>query len=120
MMEKKMLNRTELPAFVLDAVKEGEISKGGAETKYTIQTKEGANVINVIKFQDKPVSEGVNGVTNELLLEIIIDRLSDFQAGPFPCAENAEAVMFAKRALNALLSRHKDRIARDTYGKYVK
>jgi len=49
-----------------------------------------------VKFQNGPVQEdgtGVNGVQHEDLLAIIIDRLEAFQAGPYACEENAEALL---------------------------
>src|SRR5262245_27909117 len=46
-----------------------------------------------IHFQEGPIKEaGVNGVTQEALLTIVIDRLRSFQAGPFSCRENAIAL----------------------------
>src|SRR6266700_4844812 len=43
-----------------------------------------------VVFQNGPIKEwGVNGVTQEALLAIVIDRLRSFQKGPFSCRENA-------------------------------
>jgi hypothetical protein len=39
----------------------------------------------LILFQNGPIKEaGLNGITQEALLAIVIDRLRSFQAGPFP------------------------------------
>lgn len=70
-----------------------------------------------VSFQNGPIKEfGVNGITNEAMLAIVIDRLRSFQAGPFPCRENYEAMMHARMALNALQSRTIARIERGVEG----
>src|SRR5690242_14276853 len=44
----------------------------------------------LVLFQNGPIKEnGVNGITQEALLAIVIDRLRSFQAGQFSCRENA-------------------------------
>lgn len=62
-----------------------------------------------IIFQNGPIAEvGVNGVTHEALLAILIDRMEAFQAGPFKCDENAVALhglKFAQRALHGRTAR---------------
>lgn len=71
-----------------------------------------------IIFQCGPINEhGVNGVTQEALLAIVADRLRSFQAGPFACPENADALNAVEEALAALLSRTKARMARGVEGK---
>src|SRR3990167_3378984 len=46
-----------------------------------------------IVFQKGPINEaGPNGLTQEVLLAIVADRLRSFQAGPFSCRENALAL----------------------------
>ena len=55
---------------------------------------------DIILFQNGPIKEfGVNGVTQEALLAIVIDRLRSFQAGPFSCRENAIALTHCEDAL---------------------
>lgn len=74
-----------------------------------------------IYFQNGPIKEhGVNGVTQEALMAICIDRLESFQAGPFACKENATALWHLKRALEALHSRTKERQSRGVEGTLVK
>ena len=58
----------------------------------------------------------VNGVTQEALLAIVIDRLRSFQAGPFACDENGEALDYCGYALAALQKRTLARIARGVEG----
>lgn len=66
----------------------------------------GPNIRATIAFQRGPEkSVGVNGLTNEVLLAIVIDRLERFQAGPAPCEENAEALALLEQALGKMAAR---------------
>ena len=59
-----------------------------------------------IRFQNGPIKEaGVNGITQEVLLAIVADRLQSFQAGPYACEENARALEAVEAAQLALFSR---------------
>lgn len=71
----------------------------------------------LIEFQNGPIAEkGVNGVTQEVLLAVVIDRLESFQAGPFPSKDNANALKHAKLALKALHNRTQERLKRGVEG----
>lgn len=70
-----------------------------------------------IQFQKGPLrEEGINGLTHEALLAIVIDRLRCFQQGPFPSEYNGTALFFCERALTWLKRRTADRIARGVEG----
>lgn len=70
-----------------------------------------------ISFQNGPIAEaGVNGVTQEALMAICIDRLRSFQAGPYACRENAIALTKLEEAMHWLLSRTRKRMARGVEG----
>jgi hypothetical protein len=70
-----------------------------------------------IRFQKGPIKQkGVNGITNEALLAIVIDRLRGFQNGQFACEANANALHHIESALLALRSRTKERLARGVEG----
>ncbi|WP_338442378.1 hypothetical protein VZG28_05235 [Synechococcus elongatus IITB4] len=59
-----------------------------------------------ILFQDGPILEaGVNGITHEVLLAILIDRLQGFQLGPYVCRENALALTKLEEAMHWLNAR---------------
>lgn len=89
---------------------------GGAHHVYDIDIGPGADVLQV-KFQKGPLNEaGVNGVTHEALLAILIDRLECFQAGAYACDENAVALAHLSTALNTLKNRTAKRIARGVEG----
>lgn len=58
-----------------------------------------ADRIDVISFQDGPIKEvGVNGLTNEMLLAILIDRTKVLDDN-FPCDENKRAIQHMEEAL---------------------
>lgn len=70
-----------------------------------------------IRFQNGPIAEkGVNGITQEVLLAIVIDRLRSFQAGPFACRENAIALTKCEEALHWLQQRTLARMRRGVEG----
>jgi len=74
-----------------------------------------------IQFQNGPINEnGINGVTQEALIAICIDRLRSFQAGPFSCRENAIALTHLETALLWLQKRTLDRIQRGVEGTHQK
>ncbi len=74
-----------------------------------------------ILFQNGPIKEsGVNGITQEALLAIVIDRLRSFQSGPFSCRENAIALTKCEEALMWLKKRTLDRTARGVEGTHQK
>lgn len=68
-------------------------------------------------FQDGPIGEvGINGITNEALLAVVIDRLRGFQAGAFACHENAMAMQKIRDALGILHGRTRRRVAAGVEG----
>ncbi len=100
-----------------------EPGQGGACHQYSISFGEDAqgktamgNVAH-INFQNGPIKEaGVNGVTQEALLAITIDRLRSFQKSPFSSKENACALTHCEEALMWLQKRTNDRLARGVEG----
>lgn len=71
----------------------------------------------MLRFQLGPIAEvGINGITNEILLAIVLDRLGWFQRGPFSCRENAIAYTKLEEALLWLHSRTRRRVARGVEG----
>ncbi len=76
---------------------------------------------SIVLFQNGPIKEvGVNGVTHEALLAILIDRLKSFQAGPFACEANTIALGHLDHALAHLQKRTRERIARGVEGTHAK
>jgi hypothetical protein len=110
-----------------------EPGAGGANHRYEITGFEtGTNVSAssegpepkskaVLLFQNGPIGEsGVNGITQEVLLAIIIDRLESFQKGQFACRENAVALTHLETAKLWLFKRTLDRMARGVEGTHTK
>lgn len=76
---------------------------------------------SIVLFQNGPIKEvGVNGVTHEALLAVLIDRLRSFQEGPYACDDNADALRAMKQALHILQKRTMKRIARGVEGTHEK
>lgn len=96
-----------------------EPGPGGANHHYSVDVDGSENGLDVI-FQNGPIAEvGVNGVTQEVLLAIVVDRLRSFQAGPYACRENALALTKCEEALHWLRARTSARIARGVEGTHT-
>lgn len=74
-----------------------------------------------LHFQEGPIAEvGINGITHEALLAILIDRLQSFQAGAYACHENALALTTLEEAMYWLHNRTLARVARGVEGTHAK
>jgi len=98
---------------------------GGANHQYVIWLQaapgESPSKLCEINFQNGPVLEaGFNGLSQEALLAIVIDRLRSFQAGPFSTKDNAVALTHIETGLLWLQKRTRDRMARGVEGTNVK
>lgn len=101
-----------------------EPGQGGAHHQYMISWGEaqpdGSAPLShtcFVGFQNGPLREvGPNGVTQEALLAVVIDRLRSFQSGPFSCRENAIALTHCEDALMWLQRRTVARIKRGVEG----
>lgn len=70
-----------------------------------------------ILFQNGPINEvGVNGVTQEVLLAVVADRLRSFQSGPYACKANACALTHVEEAMHWLQQRTIERMRRGVEG----
>jgi len=95
-----------------------EPGQGNANHKYEVVLVENRNqVVCEVNFQNGPIKEfGVNGVANEDLIAIVIDRLRGFQSGDYTCASNDKAIACLHFALEELRSRTNEREARGVEG----
>lgn len=98
-----------------------EPGAGGACHHYRIgevdETQNPGLLLGDIHFQNGPIKEnGVNGVHQEDLLAIVIDRLKSFQNGSHSCRENALAITKIEEAMHWLNHRTKDRQDRGVEG----
>lgn len=92
-----------------------EPGAGGACHEYEATLPDGR--ATRISFQNGPINEaGVNGLTQEVLLAIVVDRLRAFQSGPFACRENALALTKIEEAQHWLHSRTRARMSRGVEG----
>jgi hypothetical protein len=108
-----------LRVLVLD-----EPGSGGAHHEYAVEVPDGgANSTSStypIRFQNGPIAEaGVNGLTHEALLAILIDRMEGFQGGPYASPDNQEALDAMRAAQTALQRRTKARMARGVEGTHT-
>lgn len=96
---------------------------GNANHDYRIEpTTCGGNAIGTrIEFQKGPLQETIypNGISNEALLAVLIDRLEGFQSGPYSCRENAIALTHLQDAMHWLQHRTRERLARGVEGKSI-
>lgn len=73
-----------------------------------------------VLFQNGPINDvGVNGITQEVLLAIVADRLRSFQAGPYACRENALALTKIEEAMHWLQQRTIARMRRGVEGTHT-
>ncbi len=91
-----------------------------APCKYHVSLKGPAGLwekLTTLKFQEGPLQEYVpggilyrppNGLSNEAILAIVLDRLAAFQRGELPHKDNDAAVGHLKKALASLQKRHAD------------
>lgn len=100
---------------------------GGANHEYRLSLiqSEGdrgfGKEVAALRFQNGPIAEvGPNGISNEALLAIVIDRLESFQSGPFACRENALALTKLQEAMHWLHHRTRARMARGVEGTHQK
>lgn len=74
----------------------------------------------VIAFQNGPIGDvGVNGLTQEILLSIVADRLRCFQAGPYATKANACALTHIEEAQHWLQQRTLERMRRGVEGTHA-
>lgn len=95
-----------------------EPGAGGASHEYGVKLPSGEST--TISFQNGPIAEsGVNGLTQEVLLAIVADRLRSFQAGTYACRENALALTKIEEAQHWLHSRTLARMQRGVEGTHT-
>lgn len=99
-----------------------KLNTGGiCEEDGTFRTRP-ENMLLTVQMQEGPRKDpnAIHGVLDTDLLEIVRDRLTAFQSGPFACRENACALTHIEEALMWMNKRVEDRIARGVLGTYEK
>ena len=103
-----------------------EKGSGNANHEYevvtSLPTQQSPQIIlGKVSFQNGPIKEvGVNGVANEDLVAIVIDRMRGFQSGDYACRDNAIALTKLEEALMWLRNRTNERETRGVEGTHVK
>lgn len=93
-------------------------SHGNAHHEYSVKAGKKSTKIS---FQNGPIKEfGMNGLSNEALLAIVIHRLECFQTSEFKCMENDQALLNLRRGMWQLQTRTRNRIARNVEGTSTK
>lgn len=93
-----------------------ERGAGHGNHVYKVYNQAGPELLTV-NFQNGPTQEkGVNGVQNEDLLMMVIDRLIGFQTGEYACEENETALRLIIQATTFLQLRTAKRKARGVEG----
>ncbi len=91
-----------------------------APHKYFVAKAADGTGLCYIHFQEGPIKEcGVNGVCNEDLINMVIDRLQHFQKSEFNCRENAMAITKLEEALLWLRKRTMERENRGVEGTHT-
>lgn len=104
-------------ATVIRADEKNE-ANGGASHSYVVEIGENNGAppevaYYIPSFQDGPVKDvGSNGITNEALIAIVIDRLQCFNESKWRCRENSLAITHLEEALHWLTSRTTKRLKR--------
>lgn len=95
-----------------------EAGPGGASHHYTLSQNQATDATtSAIFFQKGAIGEvGFNGITDEALISVLIDRLRGFQSGPFSCRENALALTKMEEAMHWLNERTRERVKRGVEG----
>lgn len=85
----------------------------------TPELEVGDQFLGILHFQNGLVSQkGVNGTTNECVLQALINRLKELNEGEFRCKENSCAITHLQEALLWLNERTRERTARGVEGTY--
>jgi hypothetical protein len=101
---------------------EPDASNGNASHNYTLSYAPVGlgRAVQQLSFQHGPIAEaGVNGITHEALLAVLLDRLRGFQSSAFACRENALALTKLEEALHWLQARTRARELRGVEGTHA-
>ena len=117
----KELHDHEVPGKAIDddALVEAvdKVGPGNAHHEYRIEWAPTTDGGCELRFQKGPLDENApNGVTNEALIAIVLDRLRGFQTSDYACRENALMITKLEEALHWSHHRTLARIRRGVEG----
>ena len=120
MQEEMIQTKHDLLTSKYTAVMEEKDFNYNAPHYFNVVRVEDGKVLEKIHFQEGPIKEcGVNGVCNEDLINMVIDRLEHFQNSDFKCRENALAITALEEALLWLRKRTMGREQRGVEGTHT-
>lgn len=91
--------------------------KYNAPHHFQVKNVNNEEIVETVDFQEGPIKEvGINGVSNEDLLLMVVTRLECFQKSEYRCEENHEAIVSILDAVDALRRRSNKRIDRGVEG----
>lgn len=90
----------------------GEVGVEGMHSNYTIRAGSADGAITVLKFQQGDPKDHINGISNEALLAVVLDRLKGSHAGEFSSQEKRSALTHVSAALGVLGMETEDCIGR--------
>ena len=94
--------------------------KYNAPHNFEVRRVEDDALVCSIHFQEGPVLEcGSNGVANEDLINMVVERLECFQKSEFACRENEIAITKLEEALLWLRKRTEARVQRGVEGTHT-
>lgn len=112
---KRDLLRTKFTKVMVE-----EDFKYNAPHSFEVRRVEDDKLVCAIHFQEGPVLEcGSNGVANEDLINMVIERLEHFQNSEYACRENAVAITKLEEALLWLRKRTMAREQRGVEGTHI-
>jgi len=107
----------ETERLYIKTLDEPDMKNGGVNHHFAICEQNSTEPLQIIKFQHGPIKEnGINGIQNVDLLNIVIDNLQHFQKGKFFCRENDMAITKLEEALMWLNKRTAERVSRGVEG----
>lgn len=94
---------------------------GGASHHYDIlvDARDGDHpfLLGELHFQHGPREGGINGITDQAVLAVLLDRYRGFQEGPLACRENALVITKLEEAMHWMQHRARERAQRGVLGK---
>lgn len=80
----------------------------------------GMKAVSDLPFQNGGLLEvGANGITDQALLAVVLDRMRGFNDGPFRCRENSIIITKIEEALMWMEKRSNDRSRRNVEGERI-
>lgn len=107
----------------IEVVTNDERASDNAHHSYAIAVFDGSNQQVeqcILNFQNGGLKEvGANGITDQALIAIVLDRIRSFNDGQFRCRENSMVITKLEEAMLWMEKRSNDRARRGVEGERV-